>query len=258
MINFYGMIKGSIFIGGDTMFKIDINGENFEYRVEKKKRKTIGIRITQEGEVVVTSPLNVDDEFVRNVVLKKSSWILSKLKDIRTIELKMPQRELVTGESLLLLGREYEMEVIEDVWERAARVRFDNGFKIYVNPKLSSNIRYEAVKLAVERWMREKAGEVFKARTEHYSKLLGLFPKKIVIKDQRSVWGSCSSKGNINYNYRLVMAPLEIIDYIVVHELCHLKHPNHSKEYWDFVEKIIPDYSLRRDYLKENGRLLRI
>ncbi|HID0886867.1 TPA: M48 family metallopeptidase, partial [Clostridium botulinum] len=91
-----------------------------------------------------------------------------------------------------------------------------------------------------------------------YSNILKVAPKNIVIKNQKTLWGSCSSKGNINYNYKIVMAPLKILDYIVVHELCHLVHMNHSKDFWQLVESIIPDFKERRNWLKENGYKLKI
>lgn len=241
------------------MFKIDINGESFEYRVERKKRKTIGIKITLEGEVIVASPLNVDNEYIKKLVEKKADWIIEKLDSIRESKKDTPSMEFRDGETIPYLGKRHKLRVIGDVWERAGRLSFHGDeFTLYINPKLDGEKRLEAGRMAMEKWMRKEAGRVFKERTKHFGEVLGLYPEKIVIKDQKSVWGSCSSRGNINYNYRLVMAPIEILDYIVVHELCHMKHPNHSKEYWNTVEGILPDYREKRNWLKENGRSLLI
>jgi len=114
------------------------------------------------------------------------------------------------------------------------------------------------IKDNLEKFYKKQAIDVLKERTDYYSNILKVAPKNIVIKNQKTLWGSCSSKGNINYNYKIVMAPLEILDYIVVHELCHLVYMNHSKDFWDLVESIIPDWKKRRNWLKENGYKLKI
>ncbi len=133
-----------------------------------------------------------------------------------------------------------------------------NKFMVYINSGILKEKREVIIKDNLEKFYKEKAVKVLKERTDYYSNILKVAPKNIVIKNQKTLWGSCSSKGNINYNYKIVMAPLKILDYIVVHELCHLVHMNHSKDFWQLVESIIPDFKERRNWLKENGYKLKI
>ncbi len=132
-----------------------------------------------------------------------------------------------------------------------------NKFMVYINSGILKEKREVIIKDNLEKFYKEKAVKVLKERTDYYSNILKVAPKNIVIKNQKTLWGSCSSKGNINYNYKIVMAPLKILDYIVVHELCHLVHMNHSKDFWQLVESIIPDFKERRNWLKENGYKLK-
>lgn len=100
----------------------------------------------------------------------------------------------------------------------------------------------------------KEIGDRFLSRVQYYQQVMGLSSKGISIRNQKTRWGSCSSKGNLNFNYKLYYMPSEILDYVVVHELAHLKHMNHSKEFWGFVEQFMPDYESRRRWLKEHGR----
>ena len=106
------------------------------------------------------------------------------------------------------------------------------------------------------RELTERAGEVFKRKVEYYAPLVGVTYGRITIRNQRTRWGSCSSKGNLNFNVALMRAPIEILEYVVVHELCHRLYLNHSKEFWKEVERVLPDYRVREKWLKENGTKL--
>jgi predicted metal-dependent hydrolase len=104
----------------------------------------------------------------------------------------------------------------------------------------------------------DKAVQVFVAKVEHYAPIVGVTYGRITIRNQKTRWGSCSAKGNLNFNVALMRAPIEVLDYIVVHELCHRRHLDHSREFWDDVEKVIPDYRIHEKWLKDNGnRIMR-
>lgn len=105
-------------------------------------------------------------------------------------------------------------------------------------------------------WMIDKAEELIKKRTDEYSKVIGVNYNNIRIKNTKTRWGSCSSKCNLNFNYRIIMAPEKVMDYIIVHELCHLKHMNHGKQFWETVALYMPDYKNHKDWLKVNGMKL--
>jgi predicted metal-dependent hydrolase len=102
-------------------------------------------------------------------------------------------------------------------------------------------------------WYRKKAREQINERIKYYQPKVGVQPARITVKEQKKRWGSCSSRGNLNFNWRAVMAPSPVLDYIIVHELCHLKHHNHSREFWNLLASILPDYKNRREWLKKNG-----
>ncbi len=106
------------------------------------------------------------------------------------------------------------------------------------------------------RQLAEQAAELIPARVAYYAPLVGVKYSKITIRNQRTRWGSCSGKGNLNFNCLLMLAPVQVLDYVVVHELCHIQQMNHSKAFWELVQKVIPDYKTRRKWLKENGRAL--
>ena len=109
----------------------------------------------------------------------------------------------------------------------------------------------------LEKRYRKTARTRFEARTAYYHQFTGGNYTSITVRDQKSRWGSCSSRGTLSFNYRLIFAPPKVLDYVVIHELCHLTHMNHSKEFWNMVEDILPDYKEHRKWLKENGHTLR-
>ncbi len=153
----------------------------------------------------------------------------------------------VEGEKFLYLGKEYPLKIVSGY---RRRLDFDEQ-SFYI---AESNI-IRAKKLFMD-WYKEQAKEVLTERAKYYSGLMGLKFKKLTVRDTSSRWGSCSLAGNINFSYRLVLAPLEILDYVVVHELAHLEHHNHSKQFWMMVEKFAPNCFVKRKWLKDNAGAL--
>jgi predicted metal-dependent hydrolase len=127
-----------------------------------------------------------------------------------------------------------------------------------MNSSLKEKKRRENIRQAFISWYREHADKKVKERVEKYKNMIGVNPNRVRVKKQKKRWGSCSSRGNLNFNWKLIMAPMEIIDYLVVHEMAHLIYPNHSRDYWELVETIIPDYKERQEWLRINGNRLTI
>lgn len=229
------------------------NGEVYEYKIIKKKKKTITIRITREGEVVVTSPVYADDRYIFNLVENKGEWIVKKLKEIQRVKKEAGRVEYKNGSEIEYLGTKLILYISEDNVDKFKIYKQDN--KLYVKlPKLQeSPYTEEILRGEIKNWLKEQAKVVLKQRVEFFSKEYNLVPNRVVVKEQKTIWGSCSSKGNINLNWRLIMVPLDVLDYVVVHELCHLKHPNHSSRFWSLVKEIMSDYEEKRKWLKENG-----
>lgn len=145
------------------------------------------------------------------------------------------------------LGREYELDIRRYLSYKKPGVK-PEGNRLVV---LTASIEEQVIEAALKQWYSQQAGRIIRERVEYYQKILQEPISCIRIKDVKSRWGSCSSKRNLNFNWRLVMAPPEVLDYVVVHELCHLKEMNHSKAFWALVESILPDYKRQREWLKE-------
>lgn len=127
-----------------------------------------------------------------------------------------------------------------------------------VDPELNADEKKAAIKKAILKWYLSEADQIIRQRTKRYFPILDVMPRKIEIKDQEKRWGSCSSKSVLRFNWRIIMAPISIIDYVVVHELCHLKVKNHSPAFWRLVSLAVPDYRKRRDWLRKNSAIFRL
>jgi predicted metal-dependent hydrolase len=234
------------------------NGEEIRYEVKKSNRKTIGIKISPEEGVVLSIPLKCSQAAINYVLNKKAAWIISKIKLVKSRSELLKNREYKSGERLKILGDYYNLNIMEGDYHRCT-ARFDNnGFNVFISEKVTEENRRIIIREALTELYKEIAKRILRERTEDFAKILGVKPNRITIKEQKSIWGSCSSKDNINYNWKIIMAPIAILDYIVVHELCHLREHNHSKNFWDLLESIMPDYKMRKNWLKDNGVTLDI
>ena len=151
---------------------------------------------------------------------------------------------LTRSKTAWFLGKEYPIEYVKA--NRSCIMFCQDKFLVYA-PKHNKEIVNELL----EQWYRKKAREIFTKRVNYFAPQIGKPVNRIAIRGQHTRWGSCSSKGNLNFNYRLLPATPEVIDYVVVHELCHLLHMNHGKEFWNSVEQILPDYKVHKHWLRE-------
>jgi len=237
---------------------IEYKNAKIFYTLIKSKRKTIGIKIDQNGEVKVTVPLYLGKKQIEEVIRGKADWIISKVNKVREMGADIVPRNFVSGEKLLYLGKEYTLKVVDRDLTKPEVCMQDDTISVYISVRLSEESRKQTVKETLIKWYKQHFSEVVNGRIEKYSLKLNATPCKVAIKDQKTRWGSCSVRGNINLNWRLVMAPVDIIDYVVVHELCHLKIMNHSKDFWSLVEFVLPCYKEKRKWLKVNGYKLAI
>lgn len=234
------------------------NGEEIRYRVKKSKRRTIGIKISPEEGVVLSVPLKCSEAAINYVLNKKAAWIISKIKLVHSRSELLKDREYRSGERLKILGEYYNLNIWEGNYNRCSAIFDNKGFNVFISEKVQGEKRKTIIKEALTKLYKEIAKRILRERTEDFAEILGVKPNRITIKEQKSIWGSCSSKNNINYNWKIIMAPIAILDYIVVHELCHLREHNHSKNFWNLLESIMPDYKLRKTWLKDNGITLDI
>lgn len=200
-----------------------------EYRLVRSRRKTIAISFDENARLVVKAPYWLEDERIRAFVEAKADWINAtriRLQNARQIKLR-ENLKLETGVHLPYLGMDRVLTVVRDARARVRVVLAGDRIIMWVPYEAD----YELRRQHLEKWYRNEAAFVIAQRAAKYAGVLGVEYHKIHIKDQKSRWGSCSGKGNLNFNWRLIMTPDEVLDYVVIHELCHLVHMNHSPDF---------------------------
>ncbi len=215
-------------------------------KIIRSKRRTIALEVARDATLIVRAPYRTPFDFIEKVVFKKRFWIKEKQEIVRDRYQRIVPKEFVSGEGFLYLGNMYKLEFIDDV---DMPIVFNNGFKI-------ARKNYDAAKEILIAWYKAQASHKISERVNWYSSLSGLKYNRIKISDAQRRWGSCSAKGNLNFSWRLIMAPFRVMDYVVVHELAHLEEKNHSKAFWNKVKTMLPDYGQYRKWLKENTHLL--
>jgi predicted metal-dependent hydrolase len=221
-----------------------------EIQVEKiirSRRRTIALEITPTATLIVRAPLRVPSEYIEEIIRQKHSWIVRKFDEMKRRPL-LSGHEYTEGEIFLFLGREYPLHILPD-----GNMTIERSEKLYVSYKLLPDIKNH-----IRRWYREEAHKEIQARCMWFSMKTGQVPTTIRITDAQQRWGSCTHKGGLNFSWRLIQSPPDIVDYVVVHELVHIGQPDHSRKFWNKVRDILPDYERRRKWLRENERLLKI
>ena len=218
-------------------------------RTDRVKSASIDV---EDNLVKVTVPKNLSDERIEELIKGRILWIKQKLALQATAIISKP-KEYVDGEAFAYLGRNYRLKCANGTEES---VKLRSGYLNVTTKNGKRNSEY--IKAAIEQWYRTKALSRLIDKTRRYSAILKVEPTSINLKDYKAMWGSCSPKGVVSYNWRIILAPHKIVDYIVVHELCHLIEPNHSSKYWKQVRSVIPDYENSKEWLKNNGSSLLI
>ena len=213
------------------------------------KRKKITITIERDRKVVVHAPNHASDEVIARIVEAKRHWIYEKTRHSSQKYLERPHppgKELVNGESALYLGRDYRIELVDTELEC---IQFDQHFLIPAS-------RVFRKKGAMREWYIEQAKEQILPRVVKQARELGVSFEQAQIVDSRYRWGSCTVRNNINLNWRLIKAPIFVVDYVIAHELAHLLEPNHTPRFWNIVKTQVPTMNKARDWLREHGQLL--
>lgn len=198
------------------------------YKLVRSDRKTLGIYVLPGGKVEVRAPRRTAIGYINDFVEKKQAWISDRIN-----ELSKEKRVIAPDTQVFIFGTPYIIKI--------GKPRIENSI-LYVRESL--------VKDDAEGLMRELARRIITERTKQLSVDTGIIPKSVKITRAKTRWGSCSADGKININWRLIMGDAELADYVIVHELCHIRHHNHSKEFWKEVEGILPNYKNTREKLK--------
>jgi predicted metal-dependent hydrolase len=212
----------------------------------RSKRKTIGLYIERDGRLIVRAPRQVPRAWIDAFVREKEAWILEKQALAWQMAEGNRPRQFVESESFLFLGQAYPLKLVD---RQPKPLVFNAGFHL----RIADQARAAAV---FETWYRGQARQLIGERVAWFAGQHGFQYMKIRISGARTRWGSSSTSGTLSFTWRLVMAPLEMIDYVVVHELVHTRVRNHSPAYWEALAAIMPDYKPRRDWFYQNGHTL--
>ena len=217
-----------------------------------RRRKTIELTVDEPGLVTVAAPAATSPEQIEATVRRRAGWII---RHDGAADAAPPPRRFVSGESLPYLGRAVLLSV-HPCESADIAVRFHHWqFDVDVPRSLHGQERIEQMRTAFEAWYRERAALKLPSRVERH---LGVRPTAVLIRDQRRRWASCAPDGTLRFNWRAIMAPPALVDYIVAHELAHLRVRGHTPKYWAVVAQAVPDYRRRRKRLREIGPLLNI
>lgn len=216
-----------------------------EYKVEFRKRKSIGIIINENGQVIVRAPLGVGEDTINQVIAKKERWIEEKLSMFK-------ERPKLNEDEVMYLGKVCKVKVMEQKFLKKDFVYFE-GDRFLVN--VSQRSKFEKT---LEIWFRERCLEKVLEYVKIHKDNFPVVPREIKVKEQKRKWGCCTYDNRIFFNWRLVMAREKAIQYVVVHEMCHMIQKNHSKAFWQEVEKVMPGYKIEDLYLKDKGCLMKI
>ena len=208
--------------------------------------------IERNGKIVVRPPAHYQPEQVDAVVESKRMWIYRNLAEWKDLNASAVAREWVNGETFLYLGRAYRLSLVSGQTEA---LKLKDGY-FCLSRELIERGGTQAAREAFETFYTAKGQERFSAWIAHYAPKVGVKPRTIKVKEMGYRWASCGATGTLNFHWKCMMAPSRIIDYIVVHELCHFHHFDHSDAFWNEVDKVLPDYRERRDWLRKHGASL--
>ena len=212
--------------------------------ITRKKIKNIILKVTPDERVLISAPPRVPESYLKEFVKTKEEWIVKKLEEAKNRKKKEMNYE--SDEEIIYLGKKYYLEIITSHNEK---VTIQNE-KIHIYCLENSTV--EDRERIFKNWVKIELGVLLKDLTYKIGKMIGYLPNEIRIRDMKTRWGSCiSARKVITYNLQLAFQPLPLIEYVVLHELAHIPYPNHQKEFWNFVEKFIPDWKERRKLLNK-------
>jgi len=225
--------------------KIKFGGSSIKYLIiQSKRRKTSEIIVDKDGVTIRTSSAQSLPQ-IKQTIEKKADWIYNKQLELKKIPLLFPKPIYELGSKLPYLGKTYVIQMQKN--SKNDFILKNNKFLVRTSKK---QISKKEIQILYEKWLMKKASPVFEKRVKKFSKIFKLEPKKIIIKKLKSKWGGVSKDNIINFNVNLLKAPSSVIDYIVLHEMVHLKIKNHSNYFWIHIRKHMPDYVDKKHWLE--------
>jgi len=220
--------------------------KDIQYSLKRSRRKTASIYIERDGQVTVQVPEKLSDSQIERLLESRRKWIYKHLAEWQDLNARKVHRDYVNGEGFLYLGRSYRLKLVSELDEP---LMLKDGYFCLQATKGSMPDADAAFKT----FYRAKGAVRIPPRVAYYQTKMDVQPKAIKVIDLKHRWASCTPGGNLNFHWKCMMASLTIIDYIVVHELAHLIYPNHTAAFWNEVDKVMPDFQERKEWLRDNG-----
>ena len=214
-------------------------------QIIRSNRKTLSISVDSFGKLTVRAPMRCGQERIFAFLQEKESWIKKQQAAKAACAIQLPPENL-EGYTLLVLGRKYVISLID-----GTKIGLNNEAGILYLPKKSTKTR-------LVRWLKENAERILSSVTAQTAARMRTTYRSVSIKSTRSRWGCCTYENDIQYSFRLLFAPKEVVEYVAIHELAHTKHKNHSKLFWAEVSKYCPDWKAKRDWLKQHSALMHV
>ena len=220
----------------------------YTIRRSARRKKTVAVSVDPTEGVLLIAPEHLTKRRLDAIVRRKAKWIVQRQRRVQSHGTPLSPREFVSGESVLYLGRHYRLKVHPKV---AGEAKLKGGWLHVSAPRGPGQTAQ--VREAVVSWFRHHAAQRLPERVAFWRAKAGVPMPKVNIAGQQKRWGSCDSRGIIRLNWRIIQAPMRLVDYVVVHELVHLRHRGHGRGYWQAVGKVMPDYERRREDLRQLG-----
>lgn len=220
----------------------------FEYQIKYSNRKTLNISVERDRSIIVRAPHHLAPEKIEQIVQSKRQWIKEKLNHAQKYPEIAESKEFISGETLMYLGKNYQLLVVD---EEIEGVEFDQRFRIskYSQP-VANNL--------FKKWYLNQALKKIEPLATKYAKSLGVQYNQFKTSEMKYRWGSCTPANNIIFNWRIIKAPMYVLEYLVAHELVHLLENNHTPRFWNILSVQVPNYEKAKDWLKKNGHLLEV
>lgn len=212
------------------------------------RRGTVAVAVEPSGEVLLTAPTSTPVDRLDRLVHQKARWIVARRRQAQALTVPSPGREFISGETFFYLGRQYRLLVRQG----ATAARLYRG-RLEVHAPGSGATRAQQVRAALIGWYRQQATRRLAARVRYWAGRLGVTVRSVLVREQQKRWGSCDATGDVRLNWRIMQASAGLVDYVVAHELVHLRHRDHGVAFWRMLGRAMPDYEARRTALKRWG-----
>lgn len=228
-----------------------------EYDIVYCNRKSLSIKLDEKGNIFVRAPKGLSEQQTEKILRKKASWIITHQDSLQKLSKEKEEKRYLSGTVVYYKGEKYSLHIAKVDDKKKQKIVLTSSienkmdiFTVYLDEKYIKNF--------LEMWYKEEARRIITEKVNYYESFFNRSYGNIRIKSMKTRWGSCSTKGNLNFNWKIIMAPEEVIDYLVVHELSHLLEMNHSSDFYKQLSRVLPNYKTHQKWLKENEKYLDI